>query len=151
MLIKSFIVLIFTSLLIPVTVFGELADYCSSSEEIGSNGLWKWKASDHINPADPRAKGPSLICNINNKRCVKWPAKVFHCDGTQPPRSLMRKYGTWNGNGADRGYTYYGSSAQMKRQARAKSCTELYIQTEKTSPSHCYSVSIDLERNGDTF
>ena len=131
-----------------------LGEICSSAVEIGSNGLFKWRASDHINPADPRAKGPSLICNSNNRKCVQWPAKMFNCDGSEVQKGTLYRYGIWNVNGADRGYTFRASSSAMRRKARQKSCDAIYIQIQKQLPSSipaCYSVLVSEERNGSTF
>ena len=131
-----------------------LSDVCAETTEIGRNGLWKWEASDHINRGDPRAKGPSLICSRSNKRCVQWSALTYHCDGTKVTRGVMRRYGTWRVTGADRGYTSYGNSSSIRRIARQKGCSSIYIQRTRQRGStipDCYSVSVSSERSGTPF
>lgn len=132
-----------------------LADVCSDVEELTNDGLWKWKASDHINRADARAKGPSLICSRRNKKCVQWPAKTFNCDGSRVQRGVMYRYGTWNVTGADRGYTNKGNSNKIRRVARQKDCSVIYVQKTKqrsgSSAPACYSVSVRDERSGTPY
>ena len=111
--------------------------------------LVKETAGGHIGRGDARYSGYSIICA---SKCVSFPAKVYHCDGTTA--FSMGYYGRWSGNGKSRGYCAAGgvgacSVSSVKAAARSKRCgTTGYLDVDGSRGKKCMRMNIDGSRNG---
>lgn len=135
----------------PVASVMGLSDVCGTVKEVeGREFLWKSEISNHINPGDPRATGPTFICN---KVCPKrFPVPFYYSDGAQA--GLLGYYSTWNVTGKPRAYCGAGGAPQcfissIARKARSGGRNgSLYVRISgKGSSAVCYKVK-PLGRTG---
>jgi hypothetical protein len=117
------------------------AKVCPTVKKLtGSEFLWKSEISKHISSRDPRASGPTFICN---RLCPKtWPMNFYYSDGVKA--GAVGYYGIYRGTGKARAYCAAGGapkcfvqklSANSKRAGRDG---KLYL---KLSNSTCYQVN----------
>lgn len=131
----------------PSVSMQSLAAVCPTIKKVtGSEFLWKSEISDHISSKDPRAVGPTFICN---KVCPKtWPMNFYYSDGVQA--GAVGYYGVYRATGKARAYcAVQGTRKCFITRIAANSKTDgrdgkLYL---KLSDSTCYQVS-PLGRTG---
>ena len=123
-----------------ISMQGQAAVCPTVKKVTGSEFLWKAEISDHISSQDPRASGPTFICN---KVCPKkWPIKFYYSDGVKA--GAVGYYGVYRATGKARAYcATKGAPKCSIRQIAANSKTagrdgKLYL---KLSDSVCYEVS----------
>ncbi len=116
---------------------------CKTVKQVtGREFLWKSEISNHINPGDPRASGPTFICN---QLCPSFPMAFYYSDGTIA--GAVGYYGTWSVTGKARAYCSAGGTArcfisQINANARRSGRDGfVYLQTTKTKPTVCYKVA----------
>lgn len=141
---------------IPTPVSPELARVCSTVLDVLENEfLWKSQISRHINSGDPRATGPTFICNTVCAR--RFPFSVYYSDGTLA--ATMGYYGIFSGNGRPRAYCAAGGAPQCFVEQIAAAASEngrdgnVYLQLSgkrKPPKSFCYRVA-PLGRTGSLF
>jgi hypothetical protein len=123
-----------------------LSSICKKTSDI-NGALFKVTAGGHIGRSDPRYTGFSFICG---SRCTSFPAKVYHCDGSQA--FTMGFYGKWSGNGKSRAYCGSGgaprcSTNAIRARSRALKCNGMgYLATGGGS---CIRLNLNSNRNGD--
>lgn len=127
----------------PTASIQGLSDVCGTIRQVtGREFLWKSTISDHINQGDPRASGPTFICN---QICPSFPMSFFYSDGTLA--GLVGYYGKWNVSGKSRGYCAAGGAprcfiSQINTNSRRSGRDGyVYLQTNKrTGNKVCYKV-----------
>jgi hypothetical protein len=125
----------------PSVSMQSLAAVCPSVKKVtGSEFLWKSEISKHISTRDPRAAGPTFICN---RLCPKkWPMNFYYSDGDKA--GAVGYYGIYRGTGKSRAYCAAGGTPRCSiRQISANSRKagrdgKLYL---KLSNSVCYQVN----------
>lgn len=123
----------------PKAPVGGLSAVCKKVSNL-SGLLVKTTAGGHIPRSDPRYNGYSIVCA---GRCVPFPAKVYHCDGSEAFR--MNYYGRWVGNGKSRGYTHSSVGAIRSRSRSLKCSGAGYLASGGNS---CLRFNLDVTRNG---
>lgn len=120
----------------------DLGDVCHTiGTVVGREFLWKSEISNHINPGDPRATGPTFICN---EICPKFPMSFYYSDGTLAGQ--VGYYGPWNVTGKARAYCAAGGTPQCfinqisTNSRRRGRDGYVYLQTRKTGTKVCYKV-----------
>ena len=108
--------------------------------------LWKSEISKHINTTDPRAAGPTFICNVVCAR--RFPFSVYYSDGTLATK--LSYYGQFDGNGRPRAYCAAGGvpPCSIKDISEAASADGkdgyLYLQLSgrrRATKTYCYRVA----------
>ena len=130
-----------------------LGDVCATVRQVtGREFLWKSEISHHINPGDPRATGPTFICN---QICPTFPMSFYYSDGTLA--GVVGYYGKWNVSGKARAYCAAGGApqcfiSQINTNARRRGRDGyVYLQTGKTrNNTVCYKVR-PLSRTGNAL
>ena len=125
----------------PVLSSRSLSTVCPTVKQVtGSEFLWKSQISDHISSKDPRASGPTFICN---KLCPStWPMNFYYSDGEKA--GAVGYYGVYRGTGKARAYcAVRGARKCFISRIAAHSKTagrdgKLYL---KLSDSTCYQVA----------
>ena len=120
--------------------FGQV---CKTVNQVtGREFLWKSEISQHINPGDPRATGPTFICN---QICPKFPMSFYYSDGSLA--GSVGYYGTWSVTGKARAYCAAGGAPQCfvsqisTNSRRSGRDGFVYLQTRSTSGNTlCYKV-----------
>jgi hypothetical protein len=167
--VKNCAVISVTTLLTALSVFVKNADAANPTKKvatttfrklcptikkkIGKAFLYKIEISDHINTSDPRASGPTLVCN---RECPKFPAPLLYSDGTEAAR--LGYYGTWNVTGRPRAYCAAGGqpacsnrviqSGSRSRGLRGRKRNG-YIYLRMGRSGICYRINPRLVRTGD--
>lgn len=124
-----------------------LATVCPTVKNVtGNDFLWKSEISNHINPGDARASGPTFICG---RICAsKFPMNFYYSDGTLAGK--VGYYGTYRANGRPRAYCAAGGAPKCSIADIAKKSKQsgrngrLYLQLSRTT---CYKV-LPLGRTG---
>ena len=137
----------------PTAGVANLSNVCGTIRQVtGREFLWKSEISNHINPGDPRATGPTFICN---QICPKFPMAFYYSDGTLA--GLVGYYGTWNVTGKARAYCAAGGAPQCfinqiyTTSRRGGRDGFVYLQTRKTAGNTaCYKVR-PLGRTGNAL
>jgi hypothetical protein len=117
---------------------GGLKAVCRNIRGVSNEFLYKSQISNHISAGDPRASGPTLVCN---RACPSFPASVLYSDGSLATR--VGYYGRWNVTGKARAYCGAGgvpvcSNATLARNSRARGRDgKLYVKIGST----CYRVN----------
>jgi len=125
----------------PTVSIQSLAAVCPTVKQVtGNEFLWKSEISKHISTRDPRAAGPTFICN---RLCPKkWPMNFYYSDGVKA--GTVGYYGIYRGTGKSRAYCAAGGAPRCSiRQIATKSKRSgrdgtLYL---KLSNSVCYQVN----------
>jgi hypothetical protein len=128
-----------------------LREVCAPDNVVPARGLLiKKTGGGHIPGSDARASGFSLICASN---CVSsFPAKVYHCDGSQAFK--LGYYGTWSGNGRPRAYCAAGgvgacSVSSVASMSKRKGCGQVgYLDLDGSRGKRCMKIFVDGRRNG---
>ena len=130
-------------------------DRCATVKEVtGKEFLWKSQISHHITSGDPRATGPTFICN---RLCPKFPMAFYYSDGTKAGE--VGYYGPWNVTGKARAYCAAGGAPQCFINQIATDSRRrgrdgfVYLQTSgavKAARTVCYKVR-PLSRTGDAM
>lgn len=125
-----------------------LSSVCKNVSNL-SGLLVKITAGGHISRGDSRYSGWSIICA---GRCVSFPAKVYHCDGSTAWN--MGYYGRWAGNGKARGYCASGgasacSVSSTRSVNRQKKCQgAVYLDVDGGRGKSCLRFNVNSSRNG---
>ncbi len=126
---------------------------CSTVKtEVGKAFLYKTQISDHINRFDPRAAGPTLICN---RECPPFPATLLYSDGAVAAR--LGYYGVWNVTRRPRAYCAAGGAPRCTNReiaigARARGINAktrdgfVYL---RMSGGVCYRINPLVSRTGE--
>lgn len=120
--------------------------------EVGKAFLYKTQISNHINRFDPRAAGPTLICN---RECPSFPATLVYSDGAVATR--LGYYGVWNVTRRPRAYCAAGgvprcSNGDIAKGARARGTNAktrdgfVYL---RMNGGVCYRVNPLVSRTGE--
>ncbi len=120
-----------------------LGNVCGTIRQVtGREFLWKSEISNHINPSDPRATGPTFICN---QVCATFPMSFYYSDGSLA--GVVGYYGKWNQTGKARAYCAAGGAPQcfissINTNARRRGRDGfVYLQTNpRTGNTVCYKV-----------
>jgi hypothetical protein len=105
----------------------------------GNEFLYKSELSQHISSGDPRATGPTFICN---RLCGSFPMPILYSDGTEAAR--LGYYGTWRVTGKPRAYCGAGgvptcSNSTLSSQSRRRGRNgKLYVKINRNT---CYQVN----------
>lgn len=92
----------------PSAAVMSFSDSCATVRQVtGREFLWKSQISHHIPSSDPRASGPTFICN---QLCPLFPMSFFYSDGTRAGQ--VGYYGTWSATGKARAYCAAGGAAK---------------------------------------
>lgn len=123
----------------------KLSDVCKKVSNL-SGLLLKTTAGGHIPRSDPRYPGYSVICAGS---CVPFPAKVFHCDGSEAFQ--MGYYGKWSGNGKSRGYCGWAGSGQcftssVRSRSKSLKCSGAGYLAQ--GGGRCLRFNLNVDRNG---
>jgi hypothetical protein len=138
----------------PVASVMGLSDVCGTVKNVtGREFLWKSEISNHINPGDPRATGPTFICN---QVCPKaWPIPFYYSDGVEA--GTVGYYGRWNVTNKPRAYCAAGGAPQcfintIARNSRSRGRNgSLYVRISgKGRTGVCYKVA-PLGRTGNAL
>lgn len=116
--------------------------------EVGNAFLYKIEISNHINRGDPRASGPTLICN---RECPSsFPASLYYSDGTLAAK--LGYYGVWNVTRRPRAYCAAGgapkcSNRDIQNGARARGRDgNVYLSMGRSRV--CYRINPRVARTG---
>jgi hypothetical protein len=134
----------------PSVSMQSLAEVCPTVKKVtGREFLWKSEISDHISSKDPRAPGPTFICN---KLCPKtWPMNFYYSDGVKA--GSVGYYGVYRVTKRPRAYCAVGGARKCFADRIAANSKlagrdgKLYL---KLSDSTCYQVN-PLGRTGTVY
>lgn len=120
-----------------------LGQVCKTVRQVtGREFLWKSEISHHISPGDPRATGPTFICN---QICPTFPMSFYYSDGDLA--GAVGYYGRWNVSGKARAYCAAGGTrqcfiSQINTNSRRRGRDGyVYLQTRKAAGNTvCYKV-----------
>ena len=137
----------------PTASIQNFGTVCKTVREVtGREFLWKSEISNHINPGDPRATGPTFICN---QLCPLFPMSFYYSDGSLA--GAVGYYGKWNVSGKSRAYCAAGGTPQCfinqinTTSRRGGRDGYVYLQTSrKTGATVCYKVR-PLGRTGNAL
>lgn len=119
----------------PTEALKAMKSVCKSVRDGGGRSfLYKSEISPHINPGDPRASGPTLVCNQVCSKSSRIP--LYYSDGTLA--AVMGYYGRWNVTGRPRYYCAAGgtpacSNRTLARDSRARGRDgKIYVKLDST-------------------